>query len=137
MGSNFSINKFQNQKKWENAPKQPILAMFWCISVAKSVSPEFCHSCKVIFCSFFEDEDGWEAEKSWISVKSGFLCQKCCFFAKSQSFWGGKCARNQTLDIKWIKIALEYCNLAIISSLQRNTSNIQCKIWNCPPHPLF
>ena len=76
-GSKFSKNWHQKQKKWENAQKQPILDMFWCIWVTKSVSPEFCHSCKVVFCSFFADEDGWEAEKSWNSVKSGFLCQKC------------------------------------------------------------
>ena len=91
-GSKFSKNWHQKQKKWENTPKQPILDMFWCIWVTKSVAPEFCHSCKVVFCSFFADEDGWEAEKSWNSVKSGFLCQKCWFFTKSQSFFGGKCA---------------------------------------------
>ena len=42
--------------------------------------------------------------------------------------FGGKCARNQTVDMKWIKIALEYCDLALISSLEQKTSNIQCKI---------
>ena len=87
-GSKFSKNWHQKQKKWENTQKQPILDMFWCIWVTKSVSPEFCHSCKVVFCSFFADEDGWEAEKSWNSVKSGFLCQKCWFFPKSAFLTG-------------------------------------------------
>ena len=59
--------------------KQPILGMFWCIRVTKSVSPEFCRSFKVIFCSFFAGEDDWEAENSWNGVESGF-------FTKSQSF---------------------------------------------------
>ena len=36
----------------------------------------------------FADQDGWDAEKSWNSVESGFLCQKCWFFTKSQSFGG-------------------------------------------------
>ena len=65
MGSKISKNLPQKQKKkLENAPKQPILGMFLCIRVTKSVSPQFCRSCKVIFCSFLADEDGWEAEKS-------------------------------------------------------------------------
>ena len=53
---------------------------------------------------------------------------KMLFFRPITNLLGGKCARNQTLDMKWIKIALEYCNLALISSLEQNTSNIQCKI---------
>ena len=57
--------------------RQPILGMFWCIQATKSVSPEFRCSCKVVFCSSFADQDGWDAEKSWNSVKSVFLCQKC------------------------------------------------------------
>ena len=69
--------------------------MFLCIRVTKSVLPEFCRSCKVIFCSFFADEDGWEAEKPWNSVESGFLCQKCCFFTKSQRCLG----ENVPLDM--------------------------------------
>ena len=68
--------------------------MFWCIRVTKSVSPEFCHSCKVISCSFFADEDGWEAEKSWNSVESGFLCQKCCFSPNHKIVWGEMCPYN-------------------------------------------
>ena len=45
-----------------------------------------------------------------------------------RAVFGGKCARNQTVDMKWIKIASEYCDLALISSLEQKTSNIQCKI---------
>ena len=63
LGSKFSKNGPQKQKKWENAQKQPILDMFWCIRVTKPVSPEFGRSCRVIICSFFADEDGWETEK--------------------------------------------------------------------------
>ena len=98
--------------------------MFLCIRVIKSVSPDFCCSCEVIFCSFFANEDGWEAEKSWNCVESGFWCQKCCFFHQITKMFEGKCARNQTLDMKWIKIALEYCNLALISSLEQKKQAI-------------
>ena len=35
-----------------------------------------------------------------------------------------------------IEITLKYCTLTLISSLERK-SNIQCKIWNCPSHPVF
>ena len=52
----------KNRKTEKIPPKQPILGMFWCIRVTKSVPPEFCQNCKVIFCSFFADEEGWEAE---------------------------------------------------------------------------
>ena len=45
-------------------PKQTILGMFWCIQATQSVPPEFRRSCKVIFCSSFTDQDGWDAEKS-------------------------------------------------------------------------
>ena len=88
LGAKFQKNGSQKQKKLENAPKQPILGMFWCIWVTKYASPEFCHSCIVVFCSFLADQDGWEARKLWNSVKSGVLCQKCWFSTKSQSFSG-------------------------------------------------
>ena len=71
--------------------------MFLCIRVTKSVLPEFCRSCKVIFCSFFADEDGWEAEKLWNSVESVFLCKNVVFHHITNLF-GGKCAHNRTLD---------------------------------------
>ena len=90
MGSRYQKNVPQKQEKWENAPKQPILGIFWCIRVTKSVSPEFCHSCKVIFCSFFEDEDGWEAEKSWNSMKSGFCVKNAVFFLLNHKAFGGE-----------------------------------------------
>ena len=35
-----------------------------------------------------------------------------------------------------IEITLKYCTLTLTSSLERK-SNIQCKIWNCPSHPVF
>ena len=91
--------------------------MFLCIRVTKFVLPECCRCCKVIFCSFFADEDGWEAEKSWNSVESGFLCQKCCFVSQNHKLVLRKMCPYQTLGMKRIKIALEYCNLALISSL--------------------
>ena len=135
-GSQFP-KKGPQKKKWENAPKQLILGMFWCIRTTKSGSPEFRRNCKVIFCPSFTDQDGWDAEKLWNSVKSGFLCQKCWFFTKSQSFFWRKCARIKKLDMKWIEIALEYCTSTLISSLERKRSNIQCKLRNCPLHSLF
>ena len=73
----------QKKKKWENAQKQPILGMFWCIRATKSVSAEFCCSCKVKYFVHFFYQDGWN------SVESGFLFQKCWFFTKWQSFGGG------------------------------------------------
>ena len=115
-------------EKMRKCPKQPIFGMFLCIRKTKSVSAEFCRRCKVIFCSFFADEDGWEAEKLGNSVESGFFASKMLFFHQITNLFGGKCARNQTLDMKWIKIALEYCNLALISSLEQKTSNIQCHV---------
>ena len=51
-------------------------------------------------------------------------------------FWG-KCAFNQTLDMKWIETTFKYCILTLISSLEQKRSNIQCKIWNCPLYPCF
>ena len=41
-----------NRKNLKNAQKQPNLGMSWCIQVTKFVSPEFCHSCKVVFVYF-------------------------------------------------------------------------------------
>ena len=80
MGSKFSKNVPQKQKKMRKCPETTNFWHVWCIGVTKSVSPEFCHSCKGIFCSFFENEDGWEAKKSWNSVQSGF-CVKNAFFS--------------------------------------------------------
>ena len=39
-------------------------------------------------------------------------------------FFGGKCGRIQTLDMNWIEIALIYCPLILISSLEQKKSNI-------------
>ena len=36
-------------------------------------------------------------------------------FHQITMFFGGKCARNEKLDMKWIEIALEYCNFTLIS----------------------
>ena len=58
-------------------------------------------------------------------------------FHQITKLFGGKCACIKKLDMKWIEIALEYCTFTLISSLDRKRSNIQCKLWNCPPHPLF
>ena len=52
------------QKKWENGPKRPILGIFWCFWVTKSVSPQLRPGCKVVFFIIFADYDGWEPEKS-------------------------------------------------------------------------
>ena len=98
--------------------------MFWCILATKSVSPEFRRSCKVVFCSSFADKDGWDAEKLWNSVESGFLRQK----SPNHKVCRGKCARNKKIVMKWIEITLKYCTFTLISSLERKRSNIQCKI---------
>ena len=66
--------------------------MFLCIEVTKFVAPEFCRSCKLIFCSFFADVDGWAAEKSWNNVESGFLCQKMLFSHQITNLFGAKSA---------------------------------------------
>ena len=52
------------KEKMRKYRKKPILGMFWCIRATKSGSPEFRRSCKVVFCSSFTDQDGWDAEKS-------------------------------------------------------------------------
>ena len=64
-------------KKWtskteknEKMQKQPIFGRFWSFRITKSVLPEFCHSCKVISCSSFANQDGWEAEKLCNSVQT-------------------------------------------------------------------
>ena len=113
LGLKFSKNWHQKQKKWENAPKQPILGMFWCVRVTKSVSLEFCRSCNVIFCSFLANEDGWEAEKSWNSVKSGFFVSKI--------FDGGTCARSQTLrhEIDWNCLEILYSHHNFITGTKK------------------
>ena len=64
MGSEFSKDIPENRKNEKMPQSNQYWPIFLCIPVSKSVSPEFCRSCKVIFCSFFADEDGWEAEKS-------------------------------------------------------------------------
>ena len=48
-------------------------------------------------------------------------------FHQITKLFAGKCARNQTLDMKCIQIALKYCTLTLISSLEQKRSNIQCK----------
>ena len=65
------------------------------------------------------------------------FCDKNANFHQITKFFGEKCARNQTFHMKWNQNALKYCTLILISSLERKRSNIQFKIWNCPPHPLF
>ena len=113
MSTKFSKNVPQKQKKWENAPKQPILGMFWCVRLTKCVSLEFCRSCNVILCSFLANEDGWEAEKSWNSVKSGFFVSKI--------FDGGTCARSQTLrhEIDWNCLEILYSHLNFITGTKK------------------
>ena len=54
----FKVFKKRTSKTEKN------LGMFWYIRATKSVLPEFHHSCKVVFCSSFADQDGWDAEKS-------------------------------------------------------------------------
>ena len=88
-GLKFPKKGPQKTKKWEKAQKQPILGIFWCIWATKSVSPEFRRSCKIVFSSVFDDSDGWDAEKSWNSVKSGFFVSKMLIFHQiTKFFWG-------------------------------------------------
>ena len=44
---------------------------------------------------------------------------KILIFHQITKFVGRKCTRNQTLDMKWIKIALIYCPLILISSMEQ------------------
>ena len=48
-----------------------------------------------------------------------FFCVKNAVFHQITNLFGGKHARNQTLGMKLIKVALEYCNLTLISSLEQ------------------
>ena len=70
-------------------------------------------------------------EIAWNQV----FCVKNVDFSPNYKAFGGKCACIKKLDMKWIEIALEYCTFTLISSLDRKRSNIQCKLWNCPPTP--
>ena len=63
-GSEFPKKGPEKEKNEKMPKKQPILGMFWYIRASKSGSPEFRRSCKVVFCSSFADQDGWDAEKS-------------------------------------------------------------------------
>ena len=65
--------------------------MFWCIRATRSVSPEFRCSCEVVFRSSFADQDGWDAEKSWNSVKSFFCVKNVDFSPNHNVFWGKMC----------------------------------------------
>ena len=53
-----------------------------------------------------------------------FFFVKSAVFHQITKLFQGKCARNQSLVIKWIKIALEYCNIAWISSLEQKKQAI-------------
>ena len=54
MGSKFSKNVPQKQKKREYAPKRPILGMFLCMRVTKCVSPEFAVAVKLYLAHFLQ-----------------------------------------------------------------------------------
>ena len=77
-----SLKYRKNEKMPQN---NQILGMFLCIRVTKSVSPEFCHSCKVKFFSFFVYEDGWE---------SGFCVKNAAFWPNHKLVWGKMCLYN-------------------------------------------
>ena len=60
------------------------------------------------------------------------FCVKNVDFSRNHKvFWG------QKLGTKWIEIVLKYCTFSLMSSQEQKRSNIQYKIWNCPPHLLF
>ena len=46
-----------------------------------------------------------------------FFVSKMLIFHQITMFYGGKCARNEKLDMKWIEIALKYCTFTLISSM--------------------
>ena len=48
-------------------------------------------------------------------------------FHQITGFLGWKCARNQTLDMKWIEIALIYCRLILITSLEQKKAIFNVK----------
>ena len=55
LGFKFSKNGPKKLKNWKSAQKQPILGMFWCFWLTKSVLPEFRRSYKVVLCWLFAD----------------------------------------------------------------------------------
>ena len=132
-GAKFPKKAHQKKKKWENAQKQPILGMFWCIWATKSVSPDFRRSCQVVFVHLLLIKMVWMLKSREIS----FFVSKMLIFHQITNFFWQKCTRNKNQDMKWIEIAFKCCTFTLISSLERKRSNVQSKIWNCPPHPLF
>ena len=53
-----------------------------------------------VSCSFFADQDGWEAEKSCNSVQSGFFVSKMLIFHQITKFFWGKCVQSKRLEVK-------------------------------------
>ena len=88
--SKFSKRDLKNRKNEKMPKNSHFLGMFWCIRATKSVSPEFCCSCEVVFRSSFADQDGWDAEKSWNSVESVFFVSKMLTFHQITKFFGEK-----------------------------------------------
>ena len=89
----------------------------------------FAIAVKVYFAHFLKMKMVGKLKSRGIAFNQVFV-SKVHFFSHQMTklIHGLKCAHNQTLDMNWVKIASEYCNLALISSLEQKTSNIQCKI---------
>ena len=57
-------------------------------------------------------------------------------FYEITMFFGGKCACNEKLDMKWIEIASQFCALTLISSLEQTEAiyNVKYEIVPCTPY---
>ena len=134
-GAQSSPKRDLKKRKNEKMPKN---SQFWaCFGVFEQLNLVRLNSAvavKLYFVHILQIKMVGKLKSHEIAWNQLFFWQKCWFFYQITKFVGGKCARNQTLDMKWIQIALKYCTLTLISSLERKRSDIQSKIWNCPPH---
>ena len=75
-------------EKMRKCPKQPILGMFLCIRVTKSVLPEFCCSCKVLFCSFLQMKMFGKLKSCGIAWNQVFCVKNAVFSPNHKHAWG-------------------------------------------------
>ena len=78
-------------KKWENAQKQPILVMFWCIRVTKSGSPEFRRAVKLYFVQLLLIRMCGMLKSREIAWNQVFGVKNVDFSPNYKAFWGKMC----------------------------------------------
>ena len=79
--------------------------MFWCFCFAVGVKLNFVHFLQIKMAGKLKRRG-----KAW----NQFSFVKNADFSPNHKVFLGKCARNQTLDMEWIEIALKYCTLTLI-----------------------